>query len=69
VLIVIDRAAAIGQEGDAATETLDNVLVHETAAWANDKVIYLNNANVYISNGGIQSMTQIVSQFATTFAD
>lgn len=69
VLIVIDRAAAIGQEGDAAAVTLDNALVHETAAWTNDKVIYLNSANVYISNGGIQSMTQIVTQFATTFAD
>ncbi|AKS46358.1 iron complex transport system substrate-binding protein [Octadecabacter temperatus] len=69
VLIVIDRAAAIGQEGDAAAMTLDNVLVHETAAWSNDKVIYLNSANVYIANGGMQSMTQIVSQFATKFAD
>lgn len=69
VLIVIDRAAAIGQEGDAAAVTLDNALVHETAAWANDNVIYLSSANVYISNGGIQSMTQIVTQFATTFAD
>ncbi len=69
VLIVIDRAAAIGQEGEAASATLDNALVRETTAWANDNVIYLNSANVYISNGGIQSMTQIVSQFATTFAD
>jgi iron complex transport system substrate-binding protein len=69
VLIVIDRAAAIGQEGDAAAVTLDNVLVRETAAWANDKVIYLNSANVYISSGGIQAMTQVVSQFATKFAD
>ncbi|MCF2905387.1 siderophore ABC transporter substrate-binding protein [Octadecabacter sp. CECT 8868] len=69
VLIVIDRAAAIGQEGDVAAVTLDNALVHETAAWANHNVIYLNSANVYISSGGIQSMTQIVNQFATTFAD
>lgn len=69
VLIVIDRAAAIGQESDAAAMTLDNALVHETAAWANDKVIYLNSANVYITSGGIQSMTQIVNQFATTFSD
>ena len=69
VLIVIDRAAAIGQDGDAAAKTLDNALVHETSAWSNGNVIYLNSANVYISNGGIQSMTQIVTQFATTFSD
>ncbi|SMX30838.1 siderophore ABC transporter substrate-binding protein [Octadecabacter ascidiaceicola] len=69
VLIVIDRAAAIGQEADAAAMTLDNALVHETAAWKNDDVIYLNSANVYIANGGVQSMTQILTQFATQFTD
>lgn len=69
MLIVIDRAAAIGQDGDAAAVTLDNELVRETNAWLNGNVIYLNSANVYIANGGIQSMTQIILQFATTFAD
>jgi iron complex transport system substrate-binding protein len=69
MLIVIDRAAAIGQDGEAAATTLDNALVRETTAWSEDKIIYLNSANVYISNGGIQSMTQIASQFATKFAD
>ncbi|MBI1495511.1 siderophore ABC transporter substrate-binding protein [Halocynthiibacter styelae] len=69
VLIVIDRAAAIGQDGEAAAATLDNELVHATTAWSEGKVIYLNSANVYIANGGIQSMTQIMEQFATTFAE
>ncbi|SFR60775.1 iron complex transport system substrate-binding protein [Yoonia tamlensis] len=69
VLIVIDRAAAIGQDAAAAAATLDNALVHQTAAWSNNKVIYLNSANVYIASGGIQSLTQIVDQFATTFAN
>ncbi len=69
VLIVIDRAAAIGQDGVTAAVTLDNELVRQTTAWANGNVIYLNSANVYISGGGIQSMTQIGSQFAATFSD
>lgn len=55
-LIVLDRAAAIGQEGDAASVTLGNPLVQGTTAWEKDQVIYLNSANVYIAGGGYQSM-------------
>jgi iron complex transport system substrate-binding protein len=66
-LIVIDRAAAIGQEGDAAAVTLDNPLVAGTNAWKNDRVIYLNSANVYIAAGGYQSMMQILETFSAEF--
>ncbi len=55
-LIVIDRSAAIGQEGEAATTTLENPLVAGTTAWSEDQVIYLNSANVYIAGGGYQAM-------------
>ncbi len=55
-LIVIDRAAAIGQEGTAANVTLDNPLVAGTTAWSTGQVIYLNSADVYIAGGGYQSM-------------
>lgn len=65
-LIVIDRAAAIGQEGAAAAVTLDNPLVAGTTAWKNDQVIYLNPANVYIAAGGYRSM---MDTFETLIAE
>lgn len=66
-LIVIDRAAAIGQDGDAASVTLDNALVAGTTAWQNGNVIYLNSANVYIAGGGYQSMMHTFDTFITGF--
>lgn len=68
ILIVVDRLAAIGRDGESAQATLDNALVQETNAWKNDKVIYLNSAPLYIAGGGIQSMTLILDQFVTAFA-
>ena len=54
-LLVIDRVAAIGAEGDSAQATLDNALVAETNAWKNGHVVYLNAADIYISGGGYTS--------------
>lgn len=56
ILLVIDRLAAVGQDGTSAQATLDNVLVHETSAWKTGRVIYLSSAPIYIAGGGIQSM-------------
>jgi iron complex transport system substrate-binding protein len=66
-LIVIDRGAAIGQEGEAAGTTLDNPLVAGTTAWTNDQVIYLNSANVYIAGGGYQAMMDTFNTLITGF--
>ncbi|WP_299851430.1 siderophore ABC transporter substrate-binding protein [uncultured Roseovarius sp.] len=60
VLLVVDRLGAIGADGDRAQVTLDNALVHDTAAWKSGKVIYLNAGAVYIAGGGIQSMTLVL---------
>ncbi|WP_412563187.1 siderophore ABC transporter substrate-binding protein [Thalassobius sp. MITS945101] len=67
ILIVIDRKAAIGQDGDAAAATLDNALVRETNAWKNGKVVYLDSARVYIAGGGIQSMMHLLGQIEAAF--
>lgn len=69
ILIVVDRLAAIGSEGEAAATTLDNALVHETNAWKNDKVIYIESAPLYVAGGGIQSMSKTLDQIATALAD
>jgi iron complex transport system substrate-binding protein len=66
-LIVVDRGDAIGQDGDAAAVTLDNPLVAGTTAWANDQVIYLNSANVYIAGGGYTAMMQTMDLLIAGF--
>lgn len=68
-LIVIDRSAAIGQDGEAAATTLDNPLVAGTTAWSTDQVIYLNSANVYIAGGGYQAMMDTFETLIDGFGD
>ena len=67
ILIVVDRLAAIGQDGDNARTTLDNALVHETKAWKNGNVVFVESAPLYVATGGIQSMSLILDQFIATF--
>ncbi|ETX28829.1 siderophore ABC transporter substrate-binding protein [Roseivivax isoporae] len=54
-LLVIDRGAAIGAEGQSARATLDNPLVRETKAWREGQVIYLDAAETYIASGGARA--------------
>ena len=68
-LLVIDRSAAIGAEGEGARQTLDNALVQATTAWKEDQVVYLDAANVYISGGGIQSMTRTMDELIDAFGE
>ena len=67
-MIIVDRAAAIGQENQSAKTTLDNALVAQTTAWQNDQVIYLNAADVYISGGGIQSVMRTLDDVMRGFS-
>lgn len=67
ILIVMDRLAAIGQDGDRAQATLDNALVHDTNAWKNGQVIFLTSAPLYIAGGGIQSMNITLDEFLSVF--
>ncbi|RMC35743.1 siderophore ABC transporter substrate-binding protein [Paracoccus alkanivorans] len=55
-LIVLDRGAAIGQDGESAEETLRSPLVEGTKAWKNGNVIYLEPASTYISGGGYTAL-------------
>ena len=68
-LLVIDRSAAIGAEGEGARQTLDNALVQATTAWKEDQVVYLDAANVYISGGGIQSMMRTMDELIDAFGE
>lgn len=54
-LFVLDRSAAIGEEGKAAKSVLDNELVRQTKAWQAGHVVYLSAAS-YVAAGGVQQM-------------
>ncbi|MEP5759943.1 MAG: siderophore ABC transporter substrate-binding protein [Litoreibacter sp.] len=68
VLLVIDRLAAIGTEGENAKTTLDNALVRETTAWKTGNIIYLSSAPIYIAGGGIQSMNITLDELLAVFS-
>jgi iron complex transport system substrate-binding protein len=64
VLLVLDRDAAIGQSGAAASQVLDNELVHGTTAWTNDDVHYVDPSVWYIAPNGLPSVEQMVEEVA-----
>ncbi|MEP3047996.1 MAG: siderophore ABC transporter substrate-binding protein [Roseibium sp.] len=68
-LIVVDRAAAIGQGAALAAETLDNKLIAETKAWKNDQVIYLDAAKVYIAAGGYKATMDTIVDLTAQFSN
>ncbi|QDC08579.1 siderophore ABC transporter substrate-binding protein [Oceanicola sp. D3] len=55
-IFVIDRGAAIGQEGEAAAAVLDTPLVADTKAGKAGQIVYLDPAPLYLAGGGINSM-------------
>ena len=60
LLYVVDRDAAIGEEGKSAEEILDNALVAKTTAWKNDKVTYVDAEAWYIVVGGLTSLGTLI---------
>lgn len=61
-LIVIDRAAAIGQAADAARATLDNALIGGTKAARTGRILYLSPAELYIAGGGVQAIGRTLDE-------
>lgn len=66
-LLVIDRGAAVGAEGQAAAATLDNPLVAGTNAAKNDQIVYLDAGSMYLVGGGYQSLTGLLVQITEAF--
>ena len=66
-LFVIDRSAAIGEDGIGAKAVLDNPLVAQTTAWSKQQVVYLS-PDSYLAFGGyyqwMQDLTTIKGAFA-----
>lgn len=65
-LFVLDRAAAIGEEGQAAKDVLNNPLVAETTAWKKGQVVYLD-AGTYLAAGGARQLKTAVKQVTDAF--
>lgn len=61
VLFVLDRSAAIGEEGLLAEQVLDNELVASTPAWQNDRVVYVDGFAWYIAANSIPAMHTIIA--------
>jgi iron complex transport system substrate-binding protein len=68
-LLVVDRAAAIGEEAASARETLDNPLVAETTAWENGQIVYLDAAPIYIAGGGVRSLGHTLDEITAAFSE
>lgn len=66
-LFVIDRDAAIGREGQAASKFLDNDIVAQTTAWKQGQVVYLDATGWYLVGGGLTSMQNTVDQLTKAF--
>ena len=66
-LFVVDRSAAIGEDGAGAKAVLDNPLVAQTNAWSKNQVVYLS-PDSYLAFGGyyqwMQDLTTIKKAFA-----
>lgn len=68
-LFVIDRDAATGGDGQPAQEVLDNEIMHETAAWQNDQVVYLDPFDWYIITGAsVPSFGRMLDEMDAAFA-
>lgn len=67
-LLVLDRAAAVGSNEQAARVTLDNELVAETTAWKKGQVVYLPAPDFYIAAGGAQSLERVLATITEAFA-
>lgn len=66
-MLVIDRAAAIGETGTSARQTLDNALVAETTAWTEDQIVFLDSVTMYIAAGGVRALGNMLDDIAAAF--
>lgn len=61
LLFIVDRSAATGGEGSAAS-MFDNELIHGTDAYKNDRIIYLNPTVWYTAGGGFTSTQTMIDE-------
>lgn len=62
-LVVLDRGAATGGEGQAAETLGQDTAVAATQAWKQGKIYYLDPAAWYTATGGYQSLMETLQEF------
>lgn len=67
-LFVVDRSAAIGEDGAGAKAVLDNKLVAQTNAWSKNQVIYLS-PDSYLAFGGYHQWIKDLTTIKNAFND
>lgn len=68
-LFVMDRDAAIGREGVAAAQLMDNELVKATPAGQHEQIVYLDPVSWYLlDNSGLGVMQASVDQLIEVFS-
>lgn len=67
-LLVIDRDAAIGREGQSAAQLLDNELIRRTTAGKKNQIIYLDSWSWYRAAGGLTGLNEAAKQISEAFA-
>ncbi|MCJ7840973.1 siderophore ABC transporter substrate-binding protein [Lederbergia sp. NSJ-179] len=60
-LFVIDRGTAIGGES-SSKQLVENELIQKTNAYKNDKIVYLDPENWYLSGGGLESVSAMADE-------
>ncbi|MDN4483822.1 siderophore ABC transporter substrate-binding protein [Demequina lignilytica] len=68
MLIVLDRDAAIGAEGESAQALLDNELVNGTSAAQNDAIAYVDTQKWYLAFGGLTALDGISEEIGALVA-
>lgn len=68
-LFILDRDAAIGTEGASpAKQVLDNEVMHQTTAWQEGTIVYLNPFDWYIITGaGLGSMDRMITELEQAY--
>ncbi|MDP5255540.1 MULTISPECIES: siderophore ABC transporter substrate-binding protein [unclassified Vibrio] len=68
-LLVVDRAAAIGRQSQAAAVTLDTPLVKQTKAGKAGNIIYLTPGPAYVTGSAYQGMNTVLDELIAAYGD
>ncbi|WP_167351925.1 siderophore ABC transporter substrate-binding protein [Vibrio natriegens] len=68
-LIVLDRGAATGGEGQAEQTLAAREAITQTSAWKSGQTYYLNPTNWYIATGGYQSVSLTLAELKSRFTE
>jgi len=68
-LLVVDRGAAIGEDGQGAEATLQSGLVQGTTAWQRGQVIHLDPSATYLAAGGYGATIATLDQLTAALSE